>query len=342
MVRIRFKDLILIITFSLLITFISITNSLINKISEYEDDNKNITDNLTISDYEKITDNINETEIKRFNTCYNAPIARENFTNEMEEKLKEIETHFKSSNIKVSFSYEDIQTGMHIGYNETEEYFTASVIKSPIVLYIYKMNLENELNLNEVITYRPEFYMGGTGSLQYEPLYTRYTIRELISKTIIESDNIAYAMLCSRIPKEDIKKFSNEKGATTFWKQNNTIWGQINSKDGVIYMKELYKFLEEHQEIKQEILDRYLIASNKLITLNDKNIPIAHKSGWTSAAIHDMAIVYNKQPYVLSINTLLGNDNFISFFSKATNLINEFHEMYWNNKLTYCYNKIIN
>lgn len=340
MIRTRFKDFLLLITFSLLTTFIFITNSLKNKINEYEGEYNNIVEELTIEDYKNIDENIGETEISRFNSCYNQPIERENFTNDMEEKLKEIENHFKSSNIKVSFSYEDIQTGMHIGYNETEKYFTASVIKSPVVLYVYKMSIDNDLNLNEVITYRPEFYMGGTGSLQYEPLYTRYSIRELISKTIIESDNIAYAMLCSRVNKNDMINFWHEKNASTFWETNNTIWGQVNSKDGIIYMKELYNFLEEHKELKQDVLSKYLIASNKLITLNNKDIPIAHKSGWTDSAIHDMAIIYNKQPYVLSINTLLGNNDFRPFFNKASNLINEFHELYWNNKSNYCYKKI--
>ena len=336
--RLRLKDLLLIITISLLSTFIFITNSLKEKINEYENNNKNIIDELKIQDNKNTIENVEDTKINKFNACYNEAIPKEKFTKEMEEKIIEIENFFKSSNTKVSFSYEDLQTGMHIGYNEYEKYFTASVIKSPIVLYIYKMSVNNDLNLNEVITYRPEFYMGGTGSLQYEPQYTRYSIRELISKTIIESDNIAYAMLCSRIPKDEIKKYYNDLGATTFWEQNNTIWGEINSKDGVIYMKELYKFMEENKDLKQNMLNKYLIASNKLITLD--NTPITHKSGWTSASIHDMAIVYNNQPYVLSINTLLGNDNFIPFFYNATKLINEFHELYWDKKIEYCYKEI--
>ena len=338
MIRVRFRDLLLIITITLLYMFISITNSLKEQIKGYESDSKNILQKLSIKSTGKKTDNIEQSDINKFNACYNESIEIDKFTNEMNEKLKEIENHFRSSNIKVSFSYEDIQTGMHIGYNENERYFTASVIKSPIVLYIYKMSTDNDLNLNEVITYKPEFYTGGTGSLQYQPLYTRYSIRELISKTIIESDNVAYGMLCSRISKDDIKNFYHEIGATTFWDEPNTIWGKISSNDGVIYMKELYKFTEEHQELKQEILNKYLIASNKLITLKD--IPIAHKSGWASSSIHDMAIVYNKQPYVLSINTLLGYENFTPFFTKASNLINEFHELYWEQKLEHCYKTI--
>lgn len=280
-----------------------------------------------------------QTDIKKFNNCHKKPIEQNEFSEKLKEKLNEIEKHFESSDIEVSFSYEDIQTGMHIGYNENERYFTASVIKSPVVMYIYKMSINNEIDLNEEIIYEPKFYSGGTGSLQYEPFYTKYTIRELIKKTIIESDNVAYRMLCSKVPKEEIKSFYHELGATTFWDESNTIWGEISSKDGALYMKELYRFMEENKDLKQEMLSSYTKASNKLITLKTKETEIAHKSGWASTSIHDMGIVYDKHPYVLSINTSLGYENFTPFFTKASILINEFHELYWNQKLENCYDE---
>ena len=278
-----------------------------------------------------------QTDINEFNRCHKRPLKQDELSDELKKKIDEIKKHFESSDIDVSFSYEDIQTGMRIGYNEDEQYFTASVIKSPVVMYIYKMSIDNEIDLNEEITYDPKFYSGGTGSLQYQPFYTKYTIRELIEKTITESDNVAYRMLCSKVPKEDIKNFYHELGATTFWDESNTIWGKISSNDGVLYMKELYDFMEENKDLKQEMLSSYTKASNKLITLNNKEIEIAHKSGWASTSIHDMAIVYDKHPYVLSINTSLGYENFTPFFTKASTLINEFHELYWNQKLDYCY-----
>ena len=157
-------------------------------------------------------------------------------------------------------------------------------------------------------------------------------------KSIIESDNIAYAMLCNRIHNTDIKSFWKLNGSTTFW-SNNSIWGNINSRDGVIYMKTLYNFLNDNPSIKNELLSYYLSASLKLI--NVKDTPIAHKSGWTDSSIHDMAIIYSEHPYVLSINTSLGNSNFSYFFTRASNLINDFHNIYWNDKQKICYDLYI-
>ena len=146
-------------------------------------------------------------------------------------------------------------------------------------------------------------------------------------------------MLCDRITNSNIRDFWEKKGASTFWYGNN-IWGRVNSKDGAIYMKELYIFLDEHPELKEEILSYYFKSTTRLINLDDSNIKIAHKSGWTSSSIHDMAIIYSKQPYVLSINSLMGYSNFSSFFYKASNLINKFHNMYWDKKAEYCYKRI--
>ena len=37
---------------------------------------------------------------------------------------------------------------------------------------------------------------------------------------------------------------------------------------------------------------------------------------------------------------LKGNLNFYPFFNRASNLINEFHNLYWQEKSSYCYNKV--
>lgn len=325
----------------LLLSFVYIISSQKSKISAYEygGDNNVINDALVIENNIGMDKKIGDSNIDSFISCYEEPIEKEDFTDEMNKKLNEINKHFASSPTKVSFSYEDLFTGLHLSYNENSTYFAASVIKSPVVLYVYKMYLNNELSLDEVLTYQSSHYVAGTGSIQYQKFGTKYTIRELIAKTIIESDNIAYTMLCQRVNNSNIRNFWKEKGVTTFWYGNN-IWGRVNSRDGAIYMKELYFFLNEHPELKEEILSYYYKSATRLINLNNNTIPIAHKSGWTSAAIHDMAIVYSEQPYVLSINSLMGYNNFTSFFYKASNLINEFHKLYWDKKSERCYKKV--
>lgn len=341
MIKSMLKSFAKVLLMFFLVSFAYIITSQKDKILAYESggDYSNKASGFIIENNDVEDKKVGNNELDSFISCYKEPIDRNSFTPEMDKKLNQIINLFSSSNTKVSFAYEDLYTGLHIGYNEENTYFAASVIKSAVVLYVYELYVDNKLDLNEVLTYEPSFYIAGTGSLQYQKYGTKYTIRELIAKTIIESDNVAYAMLCSRVKNTDIRNYWKNKGVTTFWYGNN-IWGQVNSKDGSIYMRELYKFMDRHPELKDEIQSYYFKSATRLIKLNNNNIPIAHKSGWTSAAIHDMAIVYNEQPYVLSINSLMGYDNFSTFFLKASNLINEFHELYWDNKSEYCYKKI--
>ena len=335
------KNYFVVLILFLLASFIYIISSQKSKILAYEygGDNNLINNQLVIEANEGVDKKIGISELDNFISCYEEPIGREDYTPEMNKKLEEINRLFATSSTKVSFTYEDLYTGLHLSYNENSTYFAASVIKSPVVLYVYKLYLEKKLDLNEVLVYKPSHYVAGTGSIQYQKYGTKYTIRELIAKTIIESDNIAYTMLCQRINNSDIRNFWKEKGVTTFWYGNN-IWGQVNSKDGAIYMKELYLFLKENPELKEEILSYYLRSATRLIKLNNTGIPIAHKSGWTSSTIHDMAIIFSDQPYVLSINSLLGYGNFSSFFYQASNLINEFHKLYWDKKSERCYRQV--
>lgn len=283
------------------------------------------------------TEKQDKIELDNFISCYQEPININNFSNNLKNKYNEIENHFKSANEAVSFSYEDLYSGLHISYNENQQYFAASTIKAPVVLYIYYLYINGKIDLNKIITYEPIHYVGGSGSIQNQPYGTQYTIKELLKKTIVESDNIAYTMLTTLVNTNDIKTFWNNLGTSTFW-QNNQIWGQTNSKDGVIYMKELYKFTESNPNVADEILKLHFDSICKLININNK-YKVAHKSGWNSATIHDMAIVYHSEPYVISINTLLGYKDFTNFFNKASNLINEFHEIYWEEKANYCYEK---
>lgn len=327
----------------LVIGLVYIAFSLSQKVKLYEkggNDERSMQLSLSYNDDFVYDDSINDNNLTEFVSCYQEPMAKEDFTEEMKSKYNEIERYFASSSERVSFSYEDLYSGLHISFNENQTYFSASTIKSPVVTYIYKLYTEGLVDLNTLLTYEPRHYVGGAGAIRYQPYGKQYTINELIQRTIINSDNVAYTMLAYYVNSKDIKDYWKNLGAKYFW--SSGIWCSVTSKDGIIYMKQLYKFTEENPEIKEELLSYYFKSVGRSIVLNDSNIKIAHKSGWNSAAAHDTAIVYDKQPYVLAIMSLKGNLDYDSYFARASNLINEFHNLYWNKKSSYCYDKVFN
>ena len=274
--------------------------------------------------------------VEKFINCYETPVAIEQFSDELKNKINEIYSLFSDENHTLSFSYEDLYTGLHVSYNEEEKQFAASAIKAPVIIYLYE-NIDNEvIDKNDIITYLPHYFVEGSGSIQNSEFGTNYTIQELAQKTIVESDNVAYQMISYNLDFNKIRNFWKTLGSDNFWDGN--IWSDINSNDGVIYMKELYKYYLTGTDNSNELINYYYNSVLPLIK-SSKNIHIAHKSGWRASVIHDMALVLDDYPYVLSIMTDLGYDNYNDFFDKASRLVEEFHNTYWNNKSNYCYNE---
>ena len=104
----------------LLLSFVYIISSQKSKISAYEygGDNNVINDALVIENNIGMDKKIGDSNIDSFISCYEEPIEKEDFTDEMNKKLNEINKHFASSPTKVSFTYEDLFTGLHLSYNE--------------------------------------------------------------------------------------------------------------------------------------------------------------------------------------------------------------------------------
>lgn len=317
---------------------IFIVYALNNKLDNYDIKNDYYDGNIEIS-YNENSDSFksdkNNNSVQNYIDCYEYPIKEEEFTVEMKNKLNEIYNLFSDPNYTLSFAYEDLYTGLHISYNENQLYFSASTIKAPVALYIYQQAELGKIDLESYMTYTPEFYVEGSGSIQYQPMGSTYKIKELTRKTIVESDNIAYQMISSKAD-NNIKNFWKDKGADSFW--SYSVWGNTNAHDSIIYLKEIYNYQLTNTDLSNELMSYYYNSVFPLIKSND-GAKVAHKSGWHYEIMHDTAIIFDEYPYALAIMTNKGYSDYDYFFSTASKLINEFHDLYWENKSNYCYNK---
>lgn len=323
----------------LFIGLVYMVYALNDKLDKYDVKNEKYNGNIEIS-YNEVSNNFvsskNNNSIQNYINCYEYPIKEENFTNEMNQKLNEIYELFKNQNYTVSFAYEDIYSGLHISYNENQLYFSASAIKAPVALYLYKQAEEGKIDLNTYMEYTQNFFVEGSGNLQYAEIGSSYTLKNLTYKTIVESDNIAYQMISSKADPLGVKKYWKEKGATDFW--NYSIWGNITAHDGVIYMKDLYEYSTNNTDLSNELMNYFYNSVSPQIS-SPKNNKIAHKSGWRADTIYDTAVIYDEYPYVVAIMTNMGFGDYHTFYSNASKLIEEFHDIYWQAKANYCYNE---
>lgn len=100
---------------------------------------------------------------------------------------------FAASGYRTGFVVLDLHTGKGIGYNADEEFFSASTVKAPFAAYISQMLLdEGEADLSDRL--EESYVIGGSGVMASEDK-TMYELEEVLTDTIVYSDNTGYGML---------------------------------------------------------------------------------------------------------------------------------------------------
>ena len=93
----------------------------------------------------------------------------------------------------------DYETGNYVDINGSKDYATASIIKIPVLIDVFKTIEAGELSLEDKIPLTEYYRTEGSGSLQFKAANSQYTVDELARRMITESDNSATNMLMAKI-----------------------------------------------------------------------------------------------------------------------------------------------
>jgi beta-lactamase class A len=80
------------------------------------------------------------------------------------------------------------------------------------VLTVYHLAQQGQFDLNQEFTLRPEDVVGGTGSLQNEPVGSSYSYRELCRRMIVDSDNTAGNIVLNQIGYDAVNNYMSQIG----------------------------------------------------------------------------------------------------------------------------------
>ncbi len=196
--------------------------------------------------------------------------------------------------------YINLVDGTRFGINDTSQYFAASTVKVPVNLYLFTKIQEGKIDPKMKMTYTKSDYEGGTGSIQYKSLGTRYTVRELSKLSIEVSDNVAINMIIRLLGRQNYKNFMKKLGGKVVTERNYSC-----PKDMALYMKKVYEFYQKYPTLGGELIG-YLentIFNDRIPKLLPKGTRIAHKIGNYVGALHDVGIVFTDKPYAVAIMT---------------------------------------
>lgn len=248
----------------------------------------------------------------------------------LENSLKNIASAYPT--IHPSVYVWDYQTGNYADINADEIFATASIIKVPVLVQLFRSIEKNQINLFDEMPLTEYYRTEGSGSLQFKAHNSKYSIDTLARMMITESDNSATNMIMAQLGSmTDVNSAIRQWGLKhTYVKTWLPDLGGTNHSTArdmatILYNIDNPKFLSTSS--REKIFD-YMghVHNNRLIAAGlPSGAEFLHKTGDIGKMLGDAGIVYapNGKRYIVVIfanrphNSPLGKE----FIVKASETI---------------------
>ena len=226
----------------------------------------------------------------------------------------------------------DYESGKYADLNAQQVYPTASIIKIPVLIQLFKAIEMGMINLDDKIAMTDYYKSEGSGSLQFKGVNSIYTVDELARVMITESDNSATNMLMDatggmNAMNSSLRKWGMKETRVNDWLPDLQGTNVTTSKEmaAMLYNIDNPNFLTLNS--REKIVD-YMshVHNNRLIQAGLPSSAIfIHKTGDIGKMLGDAGIVYtpNGKKYIVVMlvnrpyNSPLGKD----FIVKASSLV---------------------
>lgn len=221
------------------------------------------------------------------------------------EELTALTELLAACDYRVSFKAVSIDGSRCISYNSMEEYFPASAIKAPYLLYCYKQIDSGNGTLDEEMIYTSKYFREGTGEIKDSDEGTVYTLSEIMRRTIWNSDNSGYYMCADRWGKDGYNQLMEQIGADRLKFPSYSIWAHdTRVGDFIIAWKSIYDYFLTGTEGAKAFYDSTTNCKWNFFGGGIKNCVIAQKYGWADEAFSNAGIIYGEnETYLLAIFT---------------------------------------
>jgi len=249
----------------------------------------------------------------------------------LSEKLSELAKLYPT--VKPSVYVWDYETGNYVDINASSNYATASIIKIPVLIDVFKSIEAGQLSLDDKIPLTEYYRTEGSGNLQFKAANSQYTVDELAQRMITESDNSATNMLMSKIGSmSDVNQQIRDWGLKDTYVQT---WlpdlGGTNRTTAREMATMLYNIDENDKLLSEDSRTRIFnymahVHNNRLIQAGlGSGAVFLHKTGDIGTMLGDAGIVItpNGKKYIVVIlanrphNSVAGKD----FIVKASEII---------------------
>ena len=249
------------------------------------------------------------------------PVLKQELMNLMEEY----------ATVKPAVYVWDYETGNYIDINASKSYATASIIKIPVLIDVFKSIEAGQFSLEDTMPLTEYYRTEGSGSMQFKARNSEYTIDKLAELMITESDNSATNMLISKVGSmtdvnQSMRNWGLKNTTLQTWLPDLTGTNRTTARD---MAQMLYNIDENDKFLTEESRSRMLnymghVHNNRLIQAGlGAGSVFLHKTGDIGTMLGDAGIVIapNGKKYIVVIlanrphNSAAGKD-FIVHASK--------------------------
>jgi beta-lactamase class A len=242
-------------------------------------------------------------------------LDRERMEDTLEEAVREAEDYPGV----VGFYVRDLESGSGYGVRSDRPFFSASTIKIPVMIAVYRRIETGDLDHADTFKTAPEDYAAGAGWMQWNPPGTKTTVQDSLWLMMTQSDNVATNALIRLVGGPDyVNEVARSMGAT------GTVLGQkVSSERGAIphhdnrttprdmalMMESIASGKAASAPLCREMIE--LMRQNEVRSWVKDSVPqgarVANKGGWLSSVYNDVAIVeHERQRYAVAILTQYG------------------------------------
>ena len=242
-------------------------------------------------------------------------------TIELDKAMKNIISKYKGNN-EIGVVYKNFSTGYRFSEDDERYFSAASTIKVVYAMKIYDRINAGEISKDTDIEYNPKYLEEGGGGITNQEKKDSYKLDYVIQNMIQYSDNTATKMLIGNTATatDILVKYFAKLGITL--PPAEAAQNRITPRMMEAVWIKLYNERDKYQD-----LIKYLEASsdNEWIKQGIPDKKIASKYGGIDANMHDTAIVFGDQDYMLLIytNNLKNSANSIIDISKEINKLTE-------------------
>lgn len=274
----------------------------------------------------------------KYATCLDKEYTEDELSENLINKIEEIDSYIIDNKFKTSVYYEDINTGFIYKYKEEQVYYGCSLIKLVDALYLIDKATAGEIDIDkETAIYESKYITAFSSGMEKHKVGEAVSLRNLIDYAISVSDNSAHLMLIDYIGFSNLKAYGKSLGGSVIL-TGGDLYGNQTAADTNIYLKKAYQIITENKEYGDFL--KTIMDNNERNAFNMGDIKIYHKYGSYASNYHDIGLSLENNPYSISIFTLHEYTNYKEVVQGIHQKIRELHTLFYKERENYCKNLV--